>query len=686
MEIYSLISSISQENKRTNKKSGITVTVKDKSSDGKLALVELNGESFEVKLSKENQNIAVGDTLSISVKELLESEINKSSADKNESNFTQSNENKFLLSLLEIASSSKDNVSKNDFETIIKLFKVLPKDLQEKIVNSDIRSKGSVRDVLYKLLDETIDYPKLSTLQKKVVVEALNRLIDFETQIPQKITENLKDGVIINAIVLSDNESQSLLNKQELSPKENIFNKDITKLLLNITKKEPLFILDKEIMLRNSINKDAIGKIDNKILGVSSSSNSTLSEKNDDLIPINYSNGTKNTVREQPKLSELEVSVNDRDTVKAINPKLFLSSNVKNLIAEKLKSLPTLSKTIGNIDELVKGVTIGNSVETNEFNQLNRILEKLSPNVLESSFVTSTTTLLVQSIIGGQDSAIIDKIKEQLEPIETVIEPFLELNRVVSNANKSLKKDKNLLSLLKMVNKNIETLLSDNLLSKGNLPTDELSKKWGLLFENSIKRWIIDNEKPSNDTLKEQLLKIRNLTTKKLISLSLKNDQNSTELKSTYRYVDSSVKRMLSTVEGFQLISQKQEVQKENIQTLWVPVNINGEYTRLGISVKREKNSNNRGGNKLGNSVSITMDLKKLGHIDSSLSLNSNKQLNVEISSDKLEAQKLFYKEKDVLYGTLEGIEDITSIILSIVNKDKHLDNKRVRDTFRGQG
>lgn len=101
-------------------------------------------------------------------------------------------------------------------------------------------------------------------------------------------------------------------------------------------------------------------------------------------------------------------------------------------------------------------------------------------------------------------------------------------------------------------------------------------------------------------------------------------------------------------------------------QTFYLPVQVGGEEVAVQLKVRREKGSDRKKGGAIdGTQVEISMELKKLGLIESRLQLTKNNSLSVALTSGKAPVVQWFRDHLREMYKSLEE-SNLTSVSLII--------------------
>lgn len=127
------------------------------------------------------------------------------------------------------------------------------------------------------------------------------------------------------------------------------------------------------------------------------------------------------------------------------------------------------------------------------------------------------------------------------------------------------------------------------------------------------------------------------------------------EILSTLKERSSDIIKNLSTIS---LLAKPAERSGIVEQMFYMPVTIAGEEVSMRLKVKRnKKGSKNRSDALDGTQVEISMELKKLGKIESRLQLTKSKKLSVAISSGSTAAVQWFRNNLREIYASLENSE-----------------------------
>lgn len=312
-------------------------------------------------------------------------------------------------------------------------------------------------------------------------------------------------------------------------------------------------------------------------------------------------------------------------------------------------------------------------------------------------FLLQSTKVAMVELLEKGETPVFYRIVSQVEPIvalaislEQIVELASEITTDIQRESKlpaSLQKSLQLFEAFyrDMIQK-VESLIDPDV-STTNQKHDSIkvvTDLWGMFFENRVKESEVKNDLPQPG-LKQHLQILSKEITSALISKSLQNESvDENQMKDVLKHIQKEVTESISKIEGSQILSQPKETPAEKEQTLWLPVNIGGEWTRLGLEIKRDGKGKGKQ-SKLGSRVNIHMELKKMGRVTAELDLDANKQLRVKLGATETKAMKWFKEhEQDIVESLDNGA--LKSVIFSLTLPSAQKERAFKQDSFQVSG
>lgn len=329
-------------------------------------------------------------------------------------------------------------------------------------------------------------------------------------------------------------------------------------------------------------------------------------------------------------------------------------------------------------------------ISSDQLQQLEMKLEEFQGAERERPFLRAVVSKALSALSSGSGDISFPKIISQIEPVSRTVATIEEIIEMV-------KSDESDSSAIKDVSESVERLkqtlldMQELFNSADGTRSDRFDagsvKKagdlWGLFFENTLKNHGDEKSAPRETSIKQELLHLHNQVTKKLISQTVKNETHTPE-RALLQKLNSKVSDAVQRIEGGQILAQpKETTSAPREQVMWIPVQMGGEWTRLGIEFRRE--GKRKGQGKLGNRVNIQMDLKKMGLVTAELDLDAGKQLRVTLGASRPAAVAWFKEHEQEIYASLNS-EQLRSVIFSIRGIVENGDLQQRKDSFQVTG
>ncbi len=341
------------------------------------------------------------------------------------------------------------------------------------------------------------------------------------------------------------------------------------------------------------------------------------------------------------------------------------------------------------------------SVQAADIQQLESRLAELDEGQLKQPFVINAVLKALDVVTSDSGKSLFTPVISQIEPVLTTISSLESIVKSVitpqpeNGSNETvLKMPKRVLesahrlsSAIEMVQNHFGEIVSsvdgeDSAVSVKGLK--RLGDLWGLFYENSIQQWIDGEGKPNRKGVKQELLQLNREITRSLVNQSAARDSADPGLRDFLKDLGKAVSESIQRIDGGQILAQSKETPREREQLFWVPVQVGGEWTRLGIEFRRERKGRQRG-SKFGNKVNIHMELKKMGRVSVELDLDAGKQLRVSMGMSESKAVNWFKEHEEEIYNSLND-GALRSVILSISSVADHVHDERDRDSFQVTG
>lgn len=331
-------------------------------------------------------------------------------------------------------------------------------------------------------------------------------------------------------------------------------------------------------------------------------------------------------------------------------------------------------------------------VTADQLQLLENRLWQFQINDAEKPFLRAVVTKAFSLLSGSLSDVSFPKIISQIEPVaQTVaaidgIVDFIESGFEAENTDDLFVK--HIFGSVERIKSNLSQLqelfnqTESGAVEQGGGNLKKAGDLWGLFFENSLKNGS-GSEKPAGETsVKQELLHLQSEITKKMISQTVKNEDPAE--KAVLQKLSAKVAEAVQRIEGGQLLAQpKENASVPREQVMWIPVQMGGEWTRLGIEFRREGKRKGRG--RFGSRVNIQMDLKKMGLVTAELDLDAGKQLRVSLGASKPAAVAWFKEHEQEIYTSLNS-EMLRSVILSIRGVVEGDDSQERKDSFQVTG
>ncbi len=393
-------------------------------------------------------------------------------------------------------------------------------------------------------------------------------------------------------------------------------------------------------------------------------------------------------------------SLNEKSPIKSQQQEIMQSPSVKMTINIPSDAINASSNPItqeiqtASLSELK--ITLENRVDNSSQKSMkpDNEINSLVKNLLNSSDLTTKS---------GQKSApvrlpITENNAEELlksTPAETTsVQENRDKEQLVPQSPQvSVPLPKEMIKVVERLESTLSLLLStgsdDDQQGNEAKPLGDIKKVgdlWGMFFENDVKSWIDGGDRPPSKGIKQELLKLNHQITKTLVSQTVPNssENDDTQLTKFLKDLSKDVSETIQRIEGGQISAEPKENATNRQQMIWVPFQIGGELTRLGINFRREQKGSGKKGT-FGNRVAITLELKKMGTVNAELDLDAGKQLRVKIGADKPKAMAWFREHKDEIYASLEQ-SALKSVILSITSPRQESEMPTSRDSFLVSG
>lgn len=193
---------------------------------------------------------------------------------------------------------------------------------------------------------------------------------------------------------------------------------------------------------------------------------------------------------------------------------------------------------------------------------------------------------------------------------------------------------------------------------------------------------------PSLRTLSQQLQKAVVTIEKSLIEAEPEQAKEVEKFKTFLSQIKDRNGTILKHMSTIALLSKPQEQAGVQEQNFFMPIQVGGEDVTIRLTVKKEgkKKKGNRSAVD-GTQVEISMELQKLGKVQSRLRLHKDKSLTVSLKSSNPEGVQWFRDNLREIYASLENT-DLKSVALIIDGvkpfQERSRSHKRSRIEFTG--
>ncbi len=391
-----------------------------------------------------------------------------------------------------------------------------------------------------------------------------------------------------------------------------------------------------------------------------------------------------------------------KESTTAVPPKIIPNPTEKfstqaeakaTLVHSELPSIPLIPKE--------SGVLSGESIKTEPFQLPPRSLseviaqkladhspESIRPRVPEILSELKFPSIAPESAITApepiQEPEPTLEVRDSLTPIiaKTIPEKQLEISPALKESVARLET-----AVTAMESAVTKLFSSDSVApSPQGEPLKKLGDSWGMFFESSLKQWVDGESKPELAGVKQELKRMNHIITKEMVVLAVPDkDSPESPMKSFLKDLGKSVTESIHQIEGGQILAKPTETAVDRSQTMWIPVQVGQEWTRMGIEFRREKNPKGKKG-ALGNHVAITMELKKMGEVSAELDLDANKQLRVKLRTSSPAALAWFKDHEEEIRASLQN-EKLSAVLFGVsgIQRDSETP-KRWGDKFEVTG